>query len=92
MVYTGCYQCSPLNSENKTQIKKLLQFKRKAFTAEFFQAKRFRFANFNFPGKFFFSYNTVIVYTGRYQCSPPEQLKQNTNQKPAQIQKKSFCC
>ena len=38
----------------------------------------------------FFSYNTVIVYTGCYQCSIPEPLKQNTNHKTAPIQKNSF--
>ena len=96
MAYTGCYQCKPppppLNSWNKTQIKKLLWFNRKAFTAEFIPVKRFNFAYFNFPGNFLLSYKTVITYTGCYHCSPPEQLKQNTNQKAATIQKNSFHC
>ena len=63
MVYTGCYQCNPLNSWNKTQIKKLLWFKRRAFIAESISVKRFNFAYFNFPGKFLLSYNTTMVYT-----------------------------
>ena len=69
------------------QIKKLFQFKNEAFTAEFIPVKRFNFAHFNVPGKFLLSYNTVMVYTGSDQCSPPEQLKQNANQKTVPIQK-----
>ena len=72
--------------------KKLLQFKRKAFTAEFISVKKLNFAHFNFPGKLLLSYNTVMVDNGCYQCSPPEQLKQNTNPKTAPIQKKTFHC
>ena len=44
---------------------------KKSFTAKFIPVKRFNFAHFNFPGKFRLSYNTVIIYTGCYQCSPP---------------------
>ena len=58
-------------------------FKRTMFTAEFIPVQRFNLAHSNFPGKVLLSYNTVIVYTGCYQYSPPEQLKQNTNQKTA---------
>ena len=63
------------------QIKRLFKFKKEAFTVEFIQVKSFNFAHSNFPGKFLLSYNTVMVYTGCYQCSPNEQLKQNANPK-----------
>ena len=52
----------PEQLKQKTN-KKLLQFKRKAFLAEFLVVKRFNFAHFCFPGKFFLSYNTGIIYT-----------------------------
>ena len=71
---------------------KLLRFKRTALTAEFIPVKRFNFAHSNFPGKFLLSYDTVIICTGCYQCSPPEQLEENTNQKTASIQKNSSYC
>ena len=76
--------------QNTNQKTALIQ--RTASTAEFIPVKRFNFAHSNFPGKFLFSYNTVIEYTGCYQCSPPEQLKQNTDKKTAPIQKNSFYC
>ena len=74
--------------------KKIAPIKKKSFYCWVYSwpVKRFNFAHSNFPGKFLFSYNTVIVYTWCYQCSPPEQLKQNTNQKTALIQKNSFYC
>ena len=90
MVYTGCYQFNPMNSWNKTQIKKLLRFKRRAFIAESISVKRFNFAHFNFPGKFLLSYNTAMVYTECYQCNPTKQLKQSTNQKLLWFKRKAF--
>ena len=81
IIYTGCYQCSHPEQLKQNTKQKTAKNKRKAFTVEFIPVKRFNFAHSNFPGKFLLSYNTVIIYTGCYQCSPPEQLKQNTNQK-----------
>ena len=92
IVYIGCDQCSPPEQLKQNMNQKLLRFKRTAFTAEFIPVKRFNFAHSNFPGKFLLSYDTVIICTGCYQCSPPEQLEQNTNQKTASIQKNSSYC
>ena len=90
--YTWCYQCIPPEQLEQNTNQKTALIQRTASTAEFIPVKRFNFAHSNFPGKFLFSYNTVIEYTGCYQCSPPEQLKQNTDQKTAPIQKNSFYC
>ena len=85
MVYTGCYQCNPPEQLKQNTNKKTTPIQKKSFMAEFIPLKRF-----NFPGKFLLSYNTAMVYTGCYQCNPPEQLKQNTNGKLLRFKKKAF--
>ena len=90
IVYTGCYQCSHNEQLKQNTNQKTAPIERKAFTAEFIPVRRFNFAHSNFPGKFLLPYNIVIIYTGCYQCSHPEQLKQNTNKKTAPIKKKAF--
>ena len=92
IIHTGCYQFSAPEQQKQNTNHKTALIQKTALTADFIPVKRFDFVHSNFPGKFLLYYNTVIVCTGCYRCSPPEQLKQNTNQNSALVQKNSFYC
>ena len=80
----------PSEQLKQNRNKKLLHFKRRAFIAECIPGERFNFVHLNSPGNFFLSHNTAMVYTGCYQCSPTEQLKENTNQKLFHFRGRAF--
>ena len=86
MVYTGSCQCNPLNSYNKTKLKKIL-IQKKSFHCLDYSIKKIQLFSCQLSWKITFVLQQGDGINWMLTVQPPKQLKQNKNKKPAAIQK-----